>query len=391
MDEVAESLPCGVIVIDTHSEIKWANPFTEDLLGYGPGELTGRRIDELLTLASRLYFQTHIYPLFTLGTFANELYLNLLTRRRSTVPVLLNAGRREQGGEALISLSFIPVYQRREYEQELLSAKRAAEDALLRNDELLRLQDELRRHQLELDQQMSVLRQRNEELEEFGKVIAHDLQEPLRKLHVFAGLLLEEPDGALSSTGIMAVGGVRNASQRLRQLILDLQSYFTLANAVVGKKPVNLGEIVEKLATQFRTGEVQIQLGPLPQIVGNPEELTILFRHLLDNAVKFRKPEQAAEVVVEGTVVGRNQFRFTPDKYHYVDYARIVISDNGIGFDNHRREEIFAILKKLHTQTPGLGLGLALARKIVERHNGQIAAESELGRGTRITVWLPVE
>lgn len=390
MQDVAAFLPTGVLVLDAESRLAWVNPFARDLLGYDGDDLLGQRVDALLTVASRIYFQTHIYPLLSLGKLANELYLTLQTRQRSPVPVLLNAGRADHGGRVLTYLSFVPVYQRREYEQELLAAKKAAEDALLRNDELLRLQAELERHQVQLDRQMNDLRQRNDDLEQFGKIISHDLQEPLRKINLYASLLAAERPDALSRLGATALDAIDRASSRLRELILDLQSYYTLSSADVQPLPVDLTELVRRVAREFDSPEAAFDVQPLPAVLGNPDELTNLFRYLLDNAVKFRKPDQPAQVRVEGTVVGRNSFRATPGKYHYADYARIRVSDNGTGFDPDRREEVFRIMKKLHSHTPGLGVGLAFARKIVELHNGQIAAETTPGEGTRLTVWLPL-
>ncbi len=390
MQEITPQIPCGVLVLNADSHIVSINPFACALLEYEASELVGKRIDRLLTIPSRIYFQTHIYPLITLRKAASELYLSVLTRQRIQIPVLLNAVSREQEGASVTCLAFIPVYQRRLFEQELINAKKAAEEALLRNDELVILKQELELHQTDLDRQLTYMQHRNEELEQFSKIISHDLQEPLRKITLFADLLSHEQPDALTIMGNRALVGIGTATGRMRQLISDLQYYFTLANqSPDSADTVDLTRLVQELLPEFGIVDATFEVKTLPAVLGNKTELATLFRHLLDNAVKFREPGQSVAISVTGTVIGMNSFQHLPNKYHYSDYARIVVSDDGAGFSNQHREEIFHIMKKLNAQTPGIGLGLAISRKIVERHNGQISAQSSPGKGTQITVLLP--
>jgi sigma-B regulation protein RsbU (phosphoserine phosphatase) len=391
MQEITPLIPCGVLVLNAESHIVSINPFACILLEYEASELVGERIDRLLTIPSRIYFQTHIYPLITLRKVASELYLNLQTRQRAQIPVLLNAISQEQDGTSITCFTFIPVYQRRQFEQELINAKKAAEEALLRNDELVKLKQELELHQTDLDRQLSYMRHRNDELEQFSKIISHDLQEPLRKITLFADLLSQEQPDALTGMGNRALVGIGTATSRMRQLISDLQFYFTLTNQLSDSvATVNLTKLMQALIPEFGTVDATFEVETLPAVLGNKAEMVNLFRHLLDNAVKFRQPGQSVAIRVTGTVVGMNSFQHLPNKYRYSDYARIFVSDNGTGFSNQHSEEIFHILKKLSSHTPGIGLGLAISKKIVERHNGQISAQSALGKGTRITILLPV-
>lgn len=391
MQDIAALIPCGVLVLDAQSYILSVNPFACTLLEYEAAEIVGQRIDRLLSMPSRIYFQTHIYPLITLQKAANELYLNVQTRQRAQIPVLLNAVSREQNGALITYITFIPVYQRRLFEQELIDAKKAAEAALLRNDELTRVQQELELHQTDLDRQLSYMRHRNDELEQFSKIISHDLQEPLRKITLFADLLSHEKPDALTGMGNRALAGIGTATGRMRQLISDLQFYFTLAGQLPNVvDTVDLTTLVQELIPEFEPAHVTFEVETLAAVPGNKAELVNLFRHLFDNAVKFRGPGQLVTIRVTSTVIGLNSFQHLPNKYRYCDYARILISDNGPGFSNQHSEEIFHILKKLSPNTPGIGLGLAISRKIVERHNGQISAQSAPGKGTQITLLLPV-
>ncbi|UFH57226.1 ATP-binding protein [Spirosoma sp. KNUC1025] len=391
MQEIATQMPGGLVTLNAKNEIVYLNPFAEELLGYTPGALLGQRMDVVLTRASRIYFQTNVYPLIALGRLANELYLTLQAQSGVRIPVLLNAIRQhEASGEAFTYLCLMPVYQRRQYEQELLASKQAAEQALLRNDELVALQQQLEQHQAEMDRQLTHLKQRNDELEQFGRIIAHDQQEPLRKINLLASVLEQETTNRWSTLGQRGLRGIVRASTHLRQLIHDLQVYFTFDPIRSVDESVDLTELMEQTVADYSSAGIRFEVGSLPTIVGNRPELLSLFGHLLDNAVKFRRTDVFSVVEISGRVVSQNRYKTTPDKYHYMDYAQIVVSDNGIGFNNQYREEIFGILKKLDPHTPGIGLGLSLAKKIVERHHGIIRAESKEGQGTTITLLLPL-
>ena len=392
MQDVATLIPGGLVRLNAENEIVYLNPFAEQLLGYGPGVLIGQRVEVVLTRASRIYFQTNLYPLIALGKLANELYLTLQSQSGVRIPVLLNAVRQEEtSGEGFLYLCLMPVYQRRQYEQELLASKQAAEQALLRNDELMALQQQLEQHQAELDRQATNLKQRSDELEQFGRIIAHDLQEPLRKINLLASVLEQEQTNQWTALGQRGLTGIVRASTRLRQLTHDLQVYFTFDAIRAADESVDLTDLLAQTVATYRSTGIRFEVSRLPTIVGNRGELLRLFGHLLDNAVKFRRLDVSCVVVIRGNVVSQNRYQTTPDKYQYINYARIVVSDNGIGFNNRYREEIFGILKKLDPHSPGIGLGLSLAKKIVERHQGVIRAESKPDQGTTITLLLPLE
>lgn len=384
------SLPCGVLVLTNELRIESVNPYVCHWLQYEADELVGKRLDTLLPMPSRVYLQTHIYPLVNLNGQGSELYLTLQTRHREQVPVLLNALHQQEADQVRYVFTFMPVFQRRQYEQELLAAKKAAENELLRNERLLDVQQALQQHQVELDRQVERLRQRNDELEQFGKIISHDLQEPLRKISVFTEMLRNEADGNLPHMAQTALKTVEKASRRLRALIHELQLYFTLPNEVVEITSIDADALMASVCAEYASPAITFEVKPLPLLRGNDVEIRMLFRHLIDNAVKFRQANVPLLVQVSGSVVGRNRFRHLPDRYNYVDFARIVLVDNGIGFAEEHCETVFQLLKKLQANTPGIGLGLAMARKIAERHGGQISAESTVGKGTKVTVFLPI-
>lgn len=390
MPDTFDMLPAAVLVVNSEHHIVKANSYSCQLLGYTPQQLIGQSVERIMAVASRIYFQTHIYPIVTLQRAASEVYLSLLTSDRVSIPVLLNAVAKECDGGQLVYFAFMPVHQRRQFEQELINARRQAEEALFRNDELVRVKNELETNQVELDRQLSSLKQRNDELEQFSRIIAHDLQEPLRKLMLFADLLQQETDSVLTPVGQQAIASMARASGRMRHLIRDLQFYFTQTSEEVASRPVSLDLLLNQVTSEFRDDTCSIEVDALPDVMGSEAELGTLFRHLIDNAVKFRRPDTPLAVHIAGTVVGVNRFRNLPGKYDYADYARITVTDNGMGFGNEHREAVFMLLKKLHGPTPGIGIGLAIARKIAERHGGQISAQSTPGQGTTITLLLPI-
>ena len=137
--------------------------------------------------------------------------------------------------------------------------------------------------------------------------------------------------------------------------------------------------------------EFDVTIGPLPTVQGARRQIEALFVHLFDNAVTFSAPGAAPRVVVRGQEVQENSFRATEGRYRYVDHARVVVEDNGAGFDARYSDYIFEALRKLDPASPGLGLGLAVCRKVAENHFGSIKAEPMAGGGSRFTVMLPLQ
>ncbi|WP_240410169.1 sensor histidine kinase [Flavisolibacter nicotianae] len=177
----------------------------------------------------------------------------------------------------------------------------------------------------------------------------------------------------------------------MKAVVSGLQQYVWLNEKTIDYTPVDLNALVEEIAAQLQQDvnpvPISLQHNLLPTIEGDQAQLAMLLRQLLSNAVKFRNGE-SARVQIEGTVIKQNRFRSVENKYAFADFVRLEIFDKGIGFDPMYADHIFELFRKLH-QSEGLGLGLALCKKIVENHQGHIEAESELNKFTKVTVWLP--
>jgi phosphoserine phosphatase RsbU/P len=394
MDDLLNFAPCGLMSFTDDGKLVVVNDTLLGLLGYARDELLGRQVETLLTLASRIFYQTHFFPMLRLHGKAEELFLSLLSKNGEDIPVLINASRREREGGFVNLCALIPVRERGKYEDELLKAKRTAEEALQSNEELTRARQELEQHALELDRKISRLEQKNQELARVSSILSHDLREPLRKLSVFASFFTPQDREVLSSTGQRSIERIKAESARIDQLVTALQQFVSLEVANEPIEEMDLGEALDS-ARQLvleKTGldAAQLRSEPLPVIQGWRRQLVLLFFHLLDNAVKFRKPEASPRIDIGCRLIQHNSFRAIKGRYHYTDFARIVFADSGAGFDNRFSAYVFEALTKLDPRTPGLGFGLAICRKVVENHNGSISVESEPGKGTRFTLLLPL-
>ncbi len=232
----------------------------------------------------------------------------------------------------------------------------------------------------------------NRELQSFAFVASHDLQEPLRKIEAFSDRLKTKYGGALGDDGGMYLERMHNAAGRMRRLITDLLRYSRVTTQAQPFEPVELGRVVGDVISDLQIAIEEcggsIDVGPLPIIEADATQVRQLFQNILSNSLKFRKPEVAPRITISGGI-----FRRDADADTSEEWCRLVIADNGIGFDNKYAERIFTIFQRLHgkTEYDGTGIGLATVRKIVERHRGSITAEGVLGEGATFTVILPAQ
>ncbi len=393
VDDALNTAPCGVFSFTDDGTLVAVNGTLAEMLGYASGELVGGRVESLLTLASRMFYQTHLFPMIRMQGKVEEIFLSLRTRSAESIPVLLNAVRKEREGGAVNQCALIAVRNRGKYEDELLAAKRMAEEALRNNEELTRARQELELHARELDQKISRLEQKNQELTRLSTILSHDLREPIRKLSMFSSLFTQEDRQVLSATGQRSLDRIKVQSARMEQLVMALQEFVSLDDTPEPLEDVALSDVVgsaRQLVTERAGMRVELNSEPLPVLQGRRRQLMMLFFQLLDNSVKFRRPEERPRIDIECHVIQHNAYRATTGRYHYTDFARVLFADNGMGFDNRYSDYVFEALKKLDPDSPGQGIGLAICRKVVENHNGSISVESQPGRGTRFTLLLPL-
>jgi light-regulated signal transduction histidine kinase (bacteriophytochrome) len=234
------------------------------------------------------------------------------------------------------------------------------------------------------------LEQSNRELQDFASVASHDLQEPLRKIQAFGDRLRKRFGEQLGADGQDYLDRMHSAASRMATLINDLLTFSRVTTRAQPFAPVELSEIVNEVLSDLETriestgGRVDVQR-PLPTIHADPTQMRQLFQNLIANALKFAKPEVPPVVTVAATIR-------PPENGSGGETCEIVVADNGIGFDEKYLDRIFNVFQRLHgrNEYEGTGIGLAVVRKIAERHGGTVTARSGEGQGAIFIVTLPV-
>lgn len=367
------------------------NDTTSQKLGYEKEELAGQKIEIIFTVATRIFQQTHFFPLLKMQGHAEEIFITLLTKQNEQLPVLINATRNVVDGQGINMHAGIIVPNRKKFEDELLAAKKAAEAALNENKDLIEARHQLQNHIEQLDRQMELVGKQNEELRQFNRVVTHDLQEPMRKLLMFVNMLA---DSQANEQEKAIAARIKRASEQMRSVISDLQQYIWLTETPGTFAETELKEILSAAEQQVRADfpgmELIIETESLPSIQADAEQVQLLFYHLLSNVIRFRKEGSAAHARISGTSLMLNAFRSMKDKYKYNEVVKLVVADKGMGFDRERRNVLFGLFKRLHPVS-GRGVGLALCKRVVENHRGTISIDSRINEGAIITVILPVK
>ena len=427
MDELLDTAPCGFLSFTDAGAVRLANATLLDMLGYQREDVVGRHVERLLTVGSRIFYQTHWFPLLRLHGSAEEIFLMLRARTGEDVGVLVNAVRRQSGGETAYDCVVMRVRERQKYEDELLRARRVAETAraelevqkreMQHANELLEsqaLEMELQQHQLqeqavELERASDELRvlnfhllARTEEAEHlrqvaeeanhaksaFLAVMSHELRTPLNAIAGYVEILELGIHGPVTGAQLEALGRIARSQRHLLRLINDV---LNLSRIEAGRvdyliEEVPLREIVAWVAPmvepQFRSKEVafSVTVDPGLAVRADREKAQQILINLLGNAVKFTPPggHVAVEAACSEDVPDRVQLRVT---------------DTGIGIPPDKLGSIFQPFVQVDaTRTrsaEGTGLGLAISRDLALGMGGDLVAESVPGRGSTFTLMLP--
>ncbi|HWB58617.1 MAG TPA: CHASE3 domain-containing protein [Chthoniobacteraceae bacterium] len=236
----------------------------------------------------------------------------------------------------------------------------------------------------------------NKELEEFASIASHDLQEPLRKILAFGTRLKTTCGPALGEQGNDYLDRMSNAAERMQTLISDLLTLSRVTSTARPFKTVDLEqvakEVISDLEVQIEQTGAEVEIGFLPEIEADPVQMRQLFQNLLSNALKFHRKNQKPSVSVSGKIVEMKDYQL-PGVVPGGNACRIMVKDNGIGFSKDYSDKIFALFQRLHSwaEYEGTGIGLAVCRKITDRHGGNIVAKSSEGDGATFIVTLPVK
>jgi signal transduction histidine kinase len=255
---------------------------------------------------------------------------------------------------------------------------------------VLRNATELAEAHSQLDANNRVLKRRakelersNAELDQFASIASHDLQEPLRKVQMFSQRALEVDGDRLSEEGRDYLRRNTEAAARMQLLIEDLLTFSRVGTQNRPFVETDLNKtaqaVVSDLETAIQAAGGTVEIGDLPNVVVDEPQIRQLLQNLISNAIKFHRPDVPPVVRVDSTTKGR--------------FAEVSVSDNGIGFDPRYANRIFRVFERLHGrgEYPGTGIGLALCRKIAERHGGSVTVDSNPGEGSVFTVTLPLQ
>ncbi len=254
--------------------------------------------------------------------------------------------------------------------------------------------DDMARSHEELKGYARKLERSNKELQDFASVASHDLQEPLRKVQAFSDRLRSRCAGSIDDQGRDYLDRVQNAAKRMQTLINDLLTFARVASKAQPFVPTDLAaitrEVVSDLEVRIEQAQGRVEVDDLPNVDADPLQVRQLMQNLIGNSLKYQRADVPPVVRVSSKRVVHEAAG--PAEVPPRPYCQILVEDNGIGFDEIYSDRIFTIFQRLHgrSEYEGTGVGLAVCRKIVERHGGSITAKSQLGEGSTFIVTLPI-
>lgn len=268
----------------------------------------------------------------------------------------------------------------------------------------LALQKKVEERTTELELANKSLLQLNEELaksnrnlQEFTRAASHDLKEPIRKVDFFIDRLKLSLSNKMDKEEKILFDRVESATNRMRLLIDDLLQYSHLSHSQREQEKVDLNDkirlILSDLELLVREKHARVEVGNLPVVKGHRRQLQQLFQNLISNALKYNQPGIAPFVKIQSKIITGKKVSFAlPVEAASQEFHLIEVCDNGIGFDQNDAERIFNVFTRLHgnKEYPGTGIGLSIAKKVVENHRGYIYAKSEQGKGACFSILLPV-
>lgn len=369
-ENIMDSMVDFVVVVDMDLTIRRVNPATLKLNGYSEDELIGKSVNMLM--ADRPY---------------SEKGVNVL-RKKGYIQNLTKLNRCKDGTIIPISMSMCIIKDENGEEAGIVCVGKDI-------TEIVRAREEI-------EKSNRLLSQSNRELQDFAYVASHDLQEPLRKVQAFGDRLQKKFANQLTDEGSDYINRMRDAASRMQKLINDLLTFSRVTSKAQPFEQVDVKKIAEEvvsdLEVRIEQTNAKVEIGELPAIDADAVQMRQLLQNLIGNALKFQRPDEipVIKIYAESPEHTGGSFTFEGAQIETVGNSgqtcTIVVEDNGIGFEEKYLEKIFTVFQRLHgrTEYEGSGIGLAVCRKIVERHHGSITARSAPGKGAAFFVTLPI-
>jgi two-component system CheB/CheR fusion protein len=312
-----------------------------------------------------------------------EISLNFPSIGKRTL--LLNAVQiiNKKKSEKLILLAIEDITERKLAEQKL---KTFAEE----------LETQVKERTAALHKSNQELKQSNSQLDQFAYVASHDLQEPLRKILTFSARLQDKHQDEMGTEVKYYLNKIQAASSRMRTLIQDLLNYSRLLQHEKLFSTTDLNETVRNILSDFelliQEKKAKITIDHLPFVDAIPLQMNQLFYNLLSNALKFSKVDVPPDINIISRTLSEKEVEKYPSFNPSIPYVEIIFKDNGIGFEQQYAKQIFTIFQRLHDKETyiGTGIGLALCKKIIENHHGEIFSNSKENEGAFFHVILPL-
>lgn len=390
--------PDAVILVDARGRILLANRQVELMFGYTSEELQGQPVEFLMPESFRNLHERQVAA-YSKAPRVRPMgeNLNLQGRKKdgSVFPVDITLGPLQVDDRQLVLATIRDISERKKAEEELFLYKNHLEElveartAELQHEiaERRRAEEQIRRDEQALATYASQLARSNRDLQDFATIVSHDLQEPLRKILAFGSRLQDRHAASLGDEGANYLERILDAASRMQSMLDALLSYSRVSTRAQPPEQVDLNgiarDVVEDLVVRIEETQGKVEIGELPTIEAEPLQMRQLFQNLIGNALKFHRPGVPPLVQISATVSSESG----PSQVH------LHFTDNGIGFEEEYLERIFQPFQRLHGRSKyeGAGMGLAICRKIVERHGGSITASSTPGEGSIFKVILPVQ
>ena len=356
LDPLLDTAPCGFISLDDAGIVRIANTTLAELVGRSRAEIEGEHIDRLLSVAGRIFYTTHLFPLLRLHGHADELYLPLLRADGTELPVLATGATKTRDGEPMHDLVIVPMRQRNQLEAELITARNDALEASAAKDRFL-------------------------------SIVSHELRTPLTGIAGYADLLMRERRGPLTPEQRKYVERIRDAARYQVELIEDILDFAALDGERRALIPISfpvedvLARTEAILAVRAADEERTIDRRPKPapgSVRADRRATQQILLNIGMNAIKYSP---------RGTPIG---ITVEPDDGR----IRIHIRDRGAGIDPDQLDRIFEPFVQLSGETGatskrGVGLGLAISRDLARAMSGEILVVSVPGEGSTFTLDLP--